>query len=231
MTRLYRLDTSADQVAHWAGAQVGRDPWVRGYVAPEKFAPVITAGRDFIAGPRPAQYSGRALRPRIVPRLWGVLPPPTADDPTRRIHCVRNHESPFWIGNLRNSEFRCIVPATAFMLWGEGTDYEGRRLKHWFAPPRLSPEAPPALMALAAVWKDEEIPAFAVLSRAASGAAKSVGAPAMPVVLPDTPEARAVWLHGSWDRARALIDAPSDDAAAGAAQEAPAPLPEPPKFA
>lgn len=197
MTTLYRLDCPASAIAARFGARLGDDPWAGGYVAPMKFAPVVTAGREFIAGPRPAR--GR-LSPRITPRLWGVEPPPNADDPARRIATVRNHDSPFWIGNLRNSEFRCLVPATAIMLWGSGTDYEGRRIKHWFAP-----EDQP-IFAMAAVWKDEDVPAFALLAREASGTAREFGCRSMPVVLRDTEEARQTWLHGRWDAARALVE-------------------------
>ncbi|MDY7097964.1 MAG: SOS response-associated peptidase family protein [Pseudomonadota bacterium] len=199
MTRLYRLDAPASDIAGRFGARAGDDPWAGGYIAPEKFAPVITAGREFIAGPRPA---GRSLQPRMVPRLWGVLPPPNSDDPTRRITTVRNPESPFWIGNLRNSEFRCLIPATAFMLWGSGTDYEGRRIKHWFGV-----EGAP-LFAFAAVWKDEDIPAFAILTRPPTGPAKAAGASAMPVIIPNDEAAQQIWLHGGWDRAKELLTGP-----------------------
>lgn len=192
MTSLFRLDATATDIAQRFGARSGDDPWAGGYVAPLKFAPVVTAGREFIAGPRP---KGASLQPRIVPRLWGVMPPPMSDDPARRITTVRNTESPFWIGNLRNSEFRCLVPATALMLWGNGTDYEGRRLRHWFAPDDQH------IFAMAGVWKDEEVPAFALLSRDATGAARAAGCKAMPVILPDNEEARQNWLHSSWDQA------------------------------
>ncbi len=197
MTRLYRLDATAGDIANAFGAREGEDPWAGGYVAPLGFAPVVTAGRDFIAGPRPA---GRALAARIVPRLWGVLPPPSADDPTRRIASLRNLDSPFWIGNLRNSEFRCLVPATKAMLWGSGIDYEGRRLRHWLAPPGEP------IFAMAGVWKDEEVPAFAILTRNATGPARAAGCKVEPVVLPDSVEARQTWLHGGWDAARMLCE-------------------------
>jgi putative SOS response-associated peptidase YedK len=226
MTRLYRLDCTAASIAARFGARPGADPWAGGYVAPGHFAPVITAGRDAIAGPRPRSR----IAPRIVPRLWGVLPPPAADDPARRIASVRNADSPFWIGNLRNSEFRCIVPASAFMLWGDGTDHEGRRLKHWFGPAAHSAPGAggPAIMALAGVWKDEDVPAFALLTRTAHGAAAQSGATAMPVVLPPAADAHAAWLHGSWDRARDLIASPS----ACARDASPiAPLPDPAQLA
>ena len=197
MTVLYRLDASAEDIAARFGARAGDDPWQGGYVAPLKFAPVITAGREFIAGARP---TGKPLQPRMTPRLWGVLPPPSADDPTRRITSVRNTDSPFWIGNLRNSEFRCLVPATRIMLWGSETDYEGRRLQHWFAPEGKR------IFALAGVWKDEEVPAFALLTRSASGAALEAGCRSMPVVLPDDERAEQDWLHGNWDAASLVVE-------------------------
>src|SRR3954469_19680345 len=110
MTMLYRLDAAAHEIADRFAASAGADPWAGGHVAPGSFAPVVTTGREFVAGPRPA---GEATR-RMIPRLWGVPPPPSAafgaGDPARGIMTVRNLDSPFWIGNLRNSEFRCLVP-------------------------------------------------------------------------------------------------------------------------
>lgn len=198
MTLLYRLDATAAEVAARFGARAGDDPWAGGYCAPGKFTPVVTAGREFIAGPRPA---GRPLAPRMVPRLWGVMPPPSAGDRARLVATVRNPDSPFWIGNLRNSEFRCLVPATAFMEWGGGTDYEGRRLQHWFAPEGQR------VFAMAGVWKDDEVPGFALLTVAARGVPKELGCKAMPTVLPDSEDARQAWLHGGWDRARVWLEA------------------------
>ena len=64
----------------------------------------------------------------MIPRLWGVPPPPSVLDASRAVLTVRNPDSPFWIGNLRNSEFRCLVPATAFMVWGKGGDAQNKRL-------------------------------------------------------------------------------------------------------
>lgn len=195
MTQLYRLDCTAANIATRFGAVPGDDPWAGGYVAPMKFAPVVTAGREFIAGPRP---SGKRLQPRITPRLWGIAPPPNADDPTRRITSVRNLDSPFWIGNLRNSEFRCLIPATAIMLWGSGTDYEGRRLRHWFAPENGT------IFAMAGVWKDEDVPAFSLLVQEARGLPRELGCASMPVVMPNEEEAEQSWLHAGWDRAEKL---------------------------
>lgn len=198
MTVLYRCAADASAIAHQFGARAGDDPWPGAVVAPGQFAPVVTAGREFVAGPHPA---GGSLAPRMVPRLWGVPPPPSAGivDPRRGVLTVRNPDSPFWIGNLRNSEFRCLVPATAFMVWGSGTDTEGRRLRHWFAP------TDQRLFAMAGVWKDSEVPSFALLTTAANETLRKRGREVMPMILPQEAEAQQVWLHAGWDRARRLI--------------------------
>lgn len=193
---LYRLDADAARIAQHFGARSGDDPWAGGAVSPGRFAPVVTAGREFIAGPRPA---GKRLEARMIPRLWGVPPPPSAGDAGRGVLTVRNPASPFWIGNLRNSEFRCLVPATAFMEWGAGKDRDGKRRQHWFAP------ADQPLFAMAGVWKDSEVPSFALLMCEPNAALRHAGRDAMPVILPPDPEARQVWLHGGWDRAQRLI--------------------------
>jgi putative SOS response-associated peptidase YedK len=198
MTVLYRLDADAPAIAATFGARVGADPWAGGTVVPGGFAPVVTAGREFVAGPRPV---GRALETRLIPRLWGVPPPPSAGvaDPRRGVLTVRNPDSPFWIGNLRNSEFRCLVPATSFMVWGDGKDSAGRRIRHWFA----CSDQP--LFVFAGVWKDSEVPSFALLTCAPNARLREVGRSAMPVILPPNPEAWQAWLHSGWDRACSLL--------------------------
>ena len=198
MTVLYRCDADAAEVAATFGARAGDDPWAGGTVAPGSFAPVVTAGREFVAGPRPV---GGALQTRMIPRLWGVPPPPSAGavDPRRGVLTVRNPESPFWIGNLRNSEFRCLVPATGFMVWAQGTDTEGRRCKHWFAP------TDQPLFAMAGVWKDSEVPSFAVTTSAPNTLLHAAGRDAMPTILPPHREAWQLWLHGGWERAKGLL--------------------------
>lgn len=182
-------------VARHFAASAGEDPWQGGHVSPGRFAPVITTGREFVAGPRP---NGEPTR-RMVPRLWGVPPPASAGDARAGIATVRNLESPFWIGNLRNSEFRCLVPATGFMAWGKGRDVEGKRRQHWIAP------ADQPLFAMAAVWKDSEVPSFALLACEANAALRAIGRETMPVILPADPRAQSVWLNGGWNRACELI--------------------------
>lgn len=195
MPMLYRLDATADAAGRAFGARTGNDPWSGGHVSPGQFAPVITAGREFVAGPRPA---GRVLETRIVPRLWGVPPPPSVHD-ARPVLTVRNPESPFWIGNLRNSEFRCLVPATSFMEWGKVSSTDGKRRQCWFSC------ADQPIFAMAAVWKDSEIPGFALLACGANAALRAEGRETMPVILPPDPAARDMWLHGGWDRAQDLV--------------------------
>lgn len=196
MPMLYRLDAAAAVVGSAFGAEPGSDPWCGGHVAPGGFAPVITAGREMVAGPRPSGVRAR----RMVPRLWGVPPPPSVhDSPRNGILTVRNLESPFWIGNLRNSEFRCLVPCTAFMEWGKTRDREGKRRQHWFAV------TDQPVFAMAGVWKDSEVPSFALLTCAENAALRAAGRDWMPVILPPDPAAQDLWLRGGWDRAQKLI--------------------------
>ena len=196
MTVLYSLDTDAATIAAAFGARAGADPWAGGHVSPGGFAPVITTGREFVAGPRP---EGRTER-RLVPRLWGVPPPPSAGDMARPgVASVRNPDSPFWIGNLRNSEFRCLVPASAFMVWGKGRDRDGKRLRHWFGC------ADQSLFAFAGVWKDSEVASFALLTCAPNALLRHAGAQAMPVILPASRAAHDLWLNGDWAKARELL--------------------------
>jgi putative SOS response-associated peptidase YedK len=192
MTVLYRLDADSAALGREFRLDPGRDPWERGTIAPGRFAPVITAGREAPAGPRPDRSPVR-----LVPRLWGVPPPPAAGDPARPVLTIRNPESPFWIGNLRNSEFRCLVPATAVHVWGRVDPATGRRRPHWLAC------ADQPLFAMAAVWKDSEVPAFALATTEANALFRSLGAERMPVIL--RAEDRRTWLRADWERAARLI--------------------------
>jgi putative SOS response-associated peptidase YedK len=195
MTMLYRLDASASDIAQTFAARQGDDPWQPAHIAPGQFAPVITTGREFVAGPRPP---GEPTR-RIIPRQWGVPPPASAGDNGRAVLTVRNLDSPFWIGNLRNSEFRCLVPATSFMEWGKGRDKDGKRRQGWFA----CSDQP--IFAFAAVWTDSEVPSFALLTCEANAALRHEGRETMPVILPPDPKAHDLWLRGDWARAKALV--------------------------
>ena len=197
---LYRLDCPAGEVAAQFGALLGDDPWAGGHVAPGSFAPIITAGREAIAGARGARQPRR-----MVPRLWGVPPPGTEVDARHGVLSVRNPDSPFWIGNLRNSEFRCLIPATRFMEWGQNSSSKGvdpttgKRRQHWFAC------ADQPLFAFAGVWKDSEVPSFALNTCEANAVLRACGAEAMPAILPADAGAWQTWLDADWDRARQLL--------------------------
>ena len=194
MTVLYRLDAPATEIAAQFGASSGADPWAGGHIGPGQFAPIITAGREAIAGP------GRAGQPRrMVPRLWGVPPPGMPVDVTNGVLSVRNLKSPFWIGNLRNCEFRCLIPATSFMEWGRTDPTTGKRRQHWFSC------ADQPLFAFAGVWKDSEIPSFALLTCEANAALRELGQTAMPAILPPDPGALQTWLNADWTRASQLL--------------------------
>ncbi|MCJ2184154.1 SOS response-associated peptidase [Novosphingobium sp. 1949] len=196
MTMLYRLDAPAPLVGRTFETDSHSDPWNGGPVGPNQFAPVITAGREAIAGPAP-----RARQPRrMVPRLWGVVPPLSAsDNRSHGILTARNLDSPFWIGNLRNSEFRCLVPMSAFMEWGGLDPTSGKRRQVWYGC------ADQPIFAVAGVWKDSEVPAFALVTCPANAALRETGRETMPVVLPPDPRAHDTWLRGGWDKASALI--------------------------
>lgn len=194
MTVLYRLAADADAIARHFGAAAGSDPWGGGAVSPGSFAPVLTTGREFVAGPRQERQPLR-----MVPRLWGVPPPPAAFDAARGVLSVRNPDSPFWIGNLRNSEFRCLVPASALMVWGRADPATGKRRQLWLSL------ADQPLFALAGVWKDSEVPSFALLTCEANAVWRQAGRDAMPVILPPDPAAWQCWLRAEWKRAADLL--------------------------
>ena len=191
---LYRLDANAAEIAAQFGAVAGADPWAGGHIAPGQFAPIITAGREAIAGPRTERQPRR-----MVPRLWGVPPPGLGTEARNGVLSVRNPDSPFWIGNLRNSEFRCLIPATSFMGWGRADPTTGKRRQHWFA----CTDQP--LFALAGVWKDSEIPSFALLTCEPNAALRACGAAVMPAILPPDPGAWQTWLNADWSRANQLL--------------------------
>jgi putative SOS response-associated peptidase YedK len=131
----------------------------------------------------------------IRPIVWGY-PAPGAEGispsgEVRWVPNVRNIESPFWVGNLRHTELRCLVPATSFMLRGKGS-------AHWFAV------ADQPLFVMAGIWRDlTDMPVFAIVTADASGLAKEAGASAMPVIL--EPHHFDGWLRADWKEAQSLV--------------------------
>lgn len=189
---LYRLDTSAARIGEQFGADAGKDPWDGGYIAPGRFAPVVITGKE-----------GRYL----IPRLWGVPPPPkVALIGGEPVYSVRNIDSPFWIGTLRHTQYRCLIPATSFMVWGPPSERAGggdaRRAQHWFTLP-----ADP-VFAIAGIWRDSEIPSFAMLSCPPNATIARIRDTAMPVILAPWDHDR--WMHGTLEEIRGLIEPMAD---------------------
>lgn len=181
MCLLYRLDTAAKAVANLFDADPGADPWEANYVAPGKFAPVI--------------IQGKAER-RMVPRAWGVPPPPKiAAAGGSPVHNVRNLDSPFWIGTLRHTEFRCLVPVTSFMEWG---GVQGARTQHWYTVPSEP------VFAFAGIWRDSEILSFAFLTCDPNPMVVRANSKSMPLIL--NPRDYDRWLTGDWEDARKLVE-------------------------
>lgn len=190
MTSLYRLDTTAENIGQVFDADPGEDPWVGGYIVPGKPAPVVLRSNK---GDR-----------YIAPRIWGVPPPQSfttisQNQPYRTVTSVRNLESSFWIGTLRHTEFRCLIPMTAFQLWADNPDPRtGKRRQHSFAVPTEP------VFALAGIWRDSEVVSFAYLSTEPNSLVGAVHSKSMPVIL--HPEDHETWLSADWNTAQALVE-------------------------
>lgn len=184
MTSLYRLDMTAPQIAQSFFADAGDDPWQGGYMTPGSYGPVIIRTRE-----------GK----RIVPRLWGVPPPPAvALSGGAPVAHVRNVESPFWVGTLRHTEYRCLIPATSFQLWSHTPDpVSGKRVAHSFAL------AASPVFAMAGIWRDSEIPSFALLTCDPNRLVSAINPRTMPVILHR--EDQEQWLRADWKTAQRLI--------------------------
>lgn len=193
MCLLYRLDKPGAEIArlfdcHF-GADPGADPWTPDYVAPGKFAPVIVQARE-----------GR----RLIPRQWGVAPPPKVLAEGGRPVCnVRNLDSPFWVGTLRHTKYRCLVPVTSFMEWGgvppaaAGSSKKPARTQHWFSVPSEP------VFAFAGLWRDSEVPSFAFLTCEPNPLVGAVHDKSMPVIVAPWDYDR--WLTADWPDAHNLV--------------------------
>ncbi|WP_206240567.1 SOS response-associated peptidase family protein [Novosphingobium terrae] len=170
MPRTYHLDAPADAIGRALGADAQGDVWQGGTVVPTGYAPVVIGGKEGA---------------RLVPRQWGVPPPPRGEHVVTH---VRNIGSPFWIGTLRHTEFRCLVPATHFA--GSG--------KTWLAVPSMP------IFAFAGIWRDSEVPSFAILTTEGRMPVGSESSSAtMPVIL--HPRDYRAWLHQDWKQAQRLV--------------------------
>ncbi|MFM2411387.1 MAG: hypothetical protein RL481_2215 [Pseudomonadota bacterium] len=154
---------------------------------PGQFAPVIAR----------AGKSGKRV---IRPMHWGYPPPGVSTEalgpqPPRWVPQVRNITSPYWIGNLRHVQLRCLVPAAAFALRYSGAE-------HWYGV-KNSP-----MFAMAGIWRDlTDMPVFAILTTEPNSAVLPVEVgkrpSAMPLIL--KPEDHDRWLQADWKEAQALI--------------------------
>lgn len=180
MTTHYRLAANSVEIADTLSAAYGPDPWGGGELSPGEFAPVVTRSQN--------------TRQRFIrPMVWGY-PAPGGIGPDGAVNwvpTVRNLASPFWIGNLRHSELRCLVPATSFMLRAMGK-------ARWFAP------SDNPVFAMAGIWRDlTDMPVFAILVSSSSGAPRQAGAFTMPVILEQSDQER--WLTADWKEAQHLV--------------------------
>lgn len=152
--------------------------------------------------PAPVVLRGKDGHRYIAPRMWGVPPPQSStsaanNTPYRPVTMVRNLESPFWIGTLRHTEFRCLVPATRFQLWASAVNpVTGRKTAYWYT----AANAP--LFAFAGIWRDSEVASFAILTTEPNSLVDEIGAVSMPVIL--HPEDHQQWLNAEWDTAKGL---------------------------
>ncbi|MFN3619741.1 DUF159 family protein [Sphingorhabdus sp.] len=174
MTRAYRLDAPSGVVAQAFGAQHGPDPWGGGDLRPGEFAPVIV---------RSAKTSQRVIRPMV----WGY-PAPNSMTPSGEVQwvtTVRNVLSPFWIGNLRHVELRCLVPATSIL---QSKD-DGV----------ITPA--PFLFTMAGIWRDlTDMPVFAVVSIDDNKTGKA----GVPLILAGPQQ--QIWLTADWKEASRLLE-------------------------
>jgi putative SOS response-associated peptidase YedK len=187
VTSHYRLDAASPQIAAAFDADAGPDPWGGGALYPGTFAPVIVR-------------SGRTQRAFIRPMHWGYPPPGSSTEamgptPPSWVAQVRNVGSPFWIGNLRHTELRCLIPATAFAL------RHGKADHHYSLTDR-------SLFAFAGIWRDlTDMPVFALLTTEPCAALLPIeggkGPAAMPVIL--APNDHTRWLSADWKEAQKLV--------------------------
>jgi putative SOS response-associated peptidase YedK len=178
MCTLYRLKTTAGEVARLFEAEARAEWPVPADVHPDRPAPVVGHGK-----------TGRVL----AMARWGVPPPPSAPG-GRPVVNIRNLASPFWRNALARPALRCLVPADDFCEWTDTPDpATGRKRKVFFGLADGSPFAFAGLIRPAPAGSDE-LPRFAFLTCAPNALVAPVHAKAMPVIL--GPEAWGPWLDG-----------------------------------
>lgn len=186
----YRLDISSAEISKAFSAHAGPDPWHGGAVSVGQFAPVVTA-------------AGKTSNLVLRPMHWGYPAPGQSTEMAvagqmHWVPAVRNLDSPFWIGNLRHRELRCLVPMTSMSL------AIGRRRE-----PLVLRRASAGCFAAAGIWRDlTDMPVFAVLTaslqKSADPAKEKLAWPeSTPVILGQQDWKR--WLACEWPAARDLV--------------------------
>ena len=120
--------------------------------------------------------------------VWGY-PAPNSLTPAGDVQwvtSVRNVTSPFWIGNLRHIELRCLVPATSI----------GNQ------PPAHPDSGPASVCAMAGIWRDlTDMPVFAIIS--VDDATDPAKKRSTPLILNSAQQ--HMWLTADWKAASRLV--------------------------
>jgi len=187
MCNLYSYTKSQDEARRLMKAMVdrtGNQPPLPA-IFPDQIAPVVRLGRD---GAR-----------EMLPMRWGLPSPQVGGRPVTN---VRNTQSVWWQPWLE-PRWRCLVPATSFCEWADGSP----KVPHWFA---LDDERP--LFAFAGIWRPwtgerrkehGEHLLFGFLTTEANEVVRPIHAKAMPVML-TTPEEWDLWLDAPASEVLAL---------------------------
>jgi putative SOS response-associated peptidase YedK len=174
VTRSYRLDAPAHAIAAALGADAGGDVWQGGDVAFGTYAPVVIRVPD----------RGRMM----VPRLWGVPPPPGREHPL----------PPCAIWKAPSGSAPCGIRSSAASSPSPPIVERRRALT-----PRAGTPCLPRRSSLAGIWRDSEIPSFAIVSTEPNALAEANRATVMPLIL--HPQDYGLWLAGDWKQAQRLV--------------------------
>jgi hypothetical protein len=180
----YTLDASAEAIGRALNADPAGDVWSGGTLHAGSYAPVVLRGATGADALSPAN---------------GACPATAAHHghaPCR--HHLAQYRKPVLDRHLAPPRMRCLVPATHFLA---------SRPRHgaprwWAAAPQEGGDG--AIMAFAGVWRDSEVPSFAIVTVAPDGLSGPDDLPAVvPLVL--SPAEQERWLTQEWSKAEALV--------------------------
>jgi putative SOS response-associated peptidase YedK len=176
MCTLYRLRSTAGEIARLFEAEVRMEWTTPVAIHPDRPAPVVGHGRE-----------GRVL----VAARWGF---PSPVPGSRSVVNIRNLASPFWRRALGRPALRCLVPADDFCEWTDAPDpATGRKRQHFFALASGTPMAFAGVVRPAPAGSTEP-PRFAFLTTEPNDVVAPIHAKAMPVIL--APEQWEGWMEG-----------------------------------